>query len=199
MDIDDLKKVDSLWQETHPYIVAQVMEGYHKDFGTVLELGPFSGGIAIELARLYPKLEITIADESPEVIKYIKKKLSAASFAKDITIKKTVLNNLAFSDHQFDLIIFRGAFFFLGEKENLLREIFRVLKKGGLAFVGGGHGKGVPQEIINQIADELRRLHKKLGGRWLSIGELQEIVSSSQLINNCKIIEEGGVWLNIRK
>ncbi|MBA7715837.1 hypothetical protein ES703_124895 [subsurface metagenome] len=199
MDIDDLKKVDSLWQKTNPYLVAQVMEGYHKDFGTVLELGPFSGGIALELARLYSKLELTIADESPEVVDYIEKKLSAAGFAKDITVKKTVFNNLAFSDCQFDLIIFRGAFFFLDKKENLLREIFRVLKKGGLAFVGGGHGKGVPQEIINQIADELRKLHKKLGGRWLSIGELQEIVSSSQLADNCSIKEEGGVWLKIQK
>ena len=199
MDIDDIKKVDSLWQKTNRYMVAQVMEGYRRDSGTVLELGPFSGGIAIELARLYPKLEITIAHESPDVVEYIEKKLSASGLAQGIAVKKTDLNNLAFNDCQFDLVIFRGAFFFLGEKENLLREIFRVLKKGGFAFVGGGHGKGVPQGIIDQIADELRKLQKKLGGRWLSIRELQEIVSSSQLADNCKIVEEGGAWLNIRK
>lgn len=199
MDIDDIKKVDSLWQKTNRYMVAQIMEGYRRDSGTVLELGPFSGGIAIELARLYPKLEITIAHESPDVVEYIEKKLSASGLAQGIAVKKTDLNNLAFNDCQFDLVIFRGAFFFLGEKENLLREIFRVLKKGGFAFVGGGHGKGVPQGIIDQIADELRKLQKKLGGRWLSIRELQEIVSSSQLADNCKITEEGGAWLNIRK
>lgn len=199
MDIDDIKKVDSLWQKTNRYMVAQIMEGYRRDSGTVLELGPFSGGIAIELARLYPKLEITIAHESPDVVEYIEKKLSASGLAQGIAVKKTDLNNLAFNDCQFDLVIFRGAFFFLGEKENLLREIFRVLKKGGFALVGGGHGKGVPQGIIDQIADELRKLHKKLGGRWLSIRELQEIVSSSQLADNCKIVEEGGAWLNIRK
>jgi len=28
-------------------------------------------------------------------------------------------------------------------KENLLDEIFRVMKQGGLAFIGGGHGRGV--------------------------------------------------------
>ncbi len=199
MDIDDIKKVDSLWQKTNRYMVAQVMEGYHRESGTVLELGPFAGGIATELARLYPKLEITIAHESPDVVEYIEKKLSASGLAQGIAVKKTDLNNLAFNDCQFDLVIFRGAFFFLGEKENLLREIFRVLKKGGFAFVGGGHGKGVPQGIIGQIADELRKLQKKLGGRWLSIRELQEIVSSSQLADNCKIVEEGGAWLNIRK
>ena len=199
MDINDLIRLDSLWQETHPYIVAQIMEGYRRQSGKVLELGPFAGSIAMELARLYPELEITIADESSEVIDYIEKRLSAADFARDITVKKSDFNNFAFSDCQFDLVIFRGAFFFLRDKEKLLTEIWRVLKKGGFAFVGGGHGKGVPQEIINRIAGELRQLHRKLGGRWLSISELQEIVNQSQLADNCNITEEGGAWLNIRK
>ena len=199
MDINDLKRFDSLWQETHPYIVAQIMEGYHRQSGTVLELGPFAGSIAIELSRLYPELDITIAHESPEIVEYIEEKISASGLAKDIAVEKMDLNSLAFSDCQFDLVIFRGAFFFLREKEDLLREIFRVLKKGGFAFIGGGHGKEVPQRIIDQIAGELRKLHKKLGGRWLSIKELQEIVSSSQLADYCKITKEGGTWLNIRK
>jgi len=199
MNINDLIRLDSLWQETHPFIVAQVMEGYRRQSGTVLELGPFAGSITIELSRLYPKLDITIAHESPEIVEYIEERISASGLAKDIAVEKMDLNNLAFSDCQFDLVIFRGAFFFLREKENLLREIFRVLKKDGFALVGGGHGKGVPQRIIDQIAGELRKLHKKLGGRWISIKELQEIVNSSQLADNCQITEEGGVWLNIRK
>lgn len=200
MDIKDLIRLDSLWKDTHPYIVAQIMEGYRRQSGTVLELGPFAGSIAMELARLYPKLDITIAHESPEIVEYIRERISASGLAKDISVEKTDLNNLIFTDCQFDLVIFRGAFFFLRDKEKLLAEIWRVLNKDGFALVGGGHGKGVPQEIIDQIADELRKLHKKLGGRWLSIRELKEIVSSSsQLADNCEITEEGGTWLNIRK
>lgn len=199
MDIADLKKVNSLWVKVYPYLVMQIMEGYRRDSGSVLELGPFSGGISLELARIYPKLEITIADESPEVVEYIEKKLSASGLATKIAVKKTGLNNLAFGDCQFELVIFRGAFFFLGEKENLLREIFRVLKKGGLAFVGGGYGKGIPQQVIDEITEESRVLNERLGRRWFNIKELEELARKSQLTNNCKIIEEGGVWLNIRK
>ena len=199
MDIKDLISLDNLWKETHPYIVAQIMEGYHRQSGAVLELGPFAGSIAIELSRLYPKLDITIAHESPEIVEYIEERISASGLAKDIAVEKMDLNSLIFNDCQFDLVIFRGAFFFLRDKEKLLTEIWRVLNKGGFALVGGGHGKGVPQEIIDQIAGELRKLHKKLGGRWLSVRELKEIVSSAQLADNCKIVEEGGTWLNIRK
>ena len=199
MNIDDLRKLDSLWSKTHSYIVAQIMEGYQRDSGSVLELGPFSGGISLELARLYPGLNITIADESPQVVDYLEKKIVASGLAQGIAMKRTDLNQLAFNDCQFDLVIFRGALFFLDKKENLLRETFRVLREGGMAFVGGGHGKGVPQKLIDEVADELRQLNKSLGGRWVRVEELEQLIKKSGLSGNCRIEEEGGVWLVIRK
>ncbi len=199
MNIDDLIKVNNLWWKMNPYLVAQVMEGYQRDSGLVLELGPFSGGISMELVRRYPGLNITIADESPEVVDYLEKKIVASGLAQGIAMKRTDLNQLAFNDCQFDLIIFRGALFFLDKKENLLQEAFRVLREGGMAFVGGGHGKGVPQKLIDEVADELRQLNKRLGGRWVRVEELEELVRKSGLSSNCRIEEEGGVWLIIRK
>jgi len=199
MQITDLKRVDELWQVTQPYMAAQVMQGYRRQSGKALELGPFAGGISIELAKQYPQLDITIADESAETLKYIKEKVAAAGFGDAITLKQTGLDKLTFADASFDLIIFRGAFFFLAEKEKLLTEILRVLKKGGFALVGGGHGKGVPESIIKEIAGELRVLHGKLGGKWLDTEEIKKIIDRSPLKDNCKITEDGGVWLNINK
>jgi ubiquinone/menaquinone biosynthesis C-methylase UbiE len=199
MQIADLKMVDELWLATQPYMAAQVMQGYRRQTGQVLELGPFAGGIAIELAKQCPQLEITVAEESAETLKYIREKIKAAGFADSIVVEQTNLDKLTFADASFDLIIFRGAFFFLAEKKNLLTEILRVLRKGGFALIGGGHGKGVPESIVKGIAGELRILHGKLGGRWLGIEELQEIIDRSPLRDNCKITQEGGVWLNIRK
>lgn len=199
MNFDDLRRVNSLWKKIYPYLVSQIMESYQRDSGSVLELGPFSGGISLELTKLYPGLATTIAGESPEVVRYLEKEISASGLAPDIEVKKTDLNNLAFDDSQFDLVIFRGIFFFLNKKENLLQEIFRVLKEGGMAFVGGGYGKGVPQEIIDEIAGESRDLNERLGRRWVTIEELEELVRKSGLTDNCKIEDEGGVWLVIRK
>ena len=199
MDIDALKRVNSLWRKLYPYLASQIMEGYRRDSGSVLELGPFSGGISLELTRLYPGLNITITDESPAVVEYLRKEISTSGLSKRIEIKKTDLNHLSFDDSQFDLVIFRGAFFFLNEKENLLGEVFRVLKDGGIAFVGGGFGKGVPKELIDEIADESRELNNRLGRRRVSIKELEEIVKKSKLADKCKIEEEGGLWITIRK
>jgi hypothetical protein len=83
--------------------------------------------------------------------------------------------------------------------ENLLREIFRLLQDGGLAFVGGGYGKGIPQQFIDEIHDESQVLNQRLGRRWVSIKELEELVAKAELADKCRIKEEGGLWLNIQK
>ena len=197
MNIDDLKKVNSLWRKVYPYLAAQIMEGYQRDSGSVLELGPFSGGISLELARLYPGLDITIADERAGFIDYLAEQIKTLGLSQAIQVKQTDFNHLAFADCQFDLVIVRGAFFFLNE--NLLREIFRLLQDGGLAFVGGGYGKGIPQQFIDEIHDESQVLNQRLGRRWVSIKELEELVAKAELADKCRIKEEGGLWLNIQK
>ena len=199
MDINDLRRVNSLWERIYPYLARQIMEGYRQDRGKVLELGPFSGGISIALAGLHPELEITIAEESPEVLLYLRQEISASGLSEKISVKKTRLNDLNFDSSQFDLVIFRGAFFFLNENANLLREIFRVLKDGGLAFIGGGFGKETPRPLINEIADESRELNDRLGRLRVGVEELAALVKKSGLTDNCRIEEQGGLWLNIKK
>ena len=71
----------------------------------------------------------------------------------------------------FDLVILRGAFFFIMDKPQILSEIYRVLAPGGLAFVGGGYGAGIPQSVIDRIAKESRRLNDRLGRRRVTIGD----------------------------
>ena len=199
MDIDDLERLNRLWRKVYPYLVAHIMEHYRRNSGEVLELGPFSGGISRELARSYPGFDITVADELPEVVAYLRQKVAASGLSQRITVRQTNLNNLAFSGSQFDLVIFRGAFFFLGKEEGLLREVSRVLKEGGLAFVGGGYGKGTPRKVIDEIHGESRELNERLGRRWVKVEELEKLVKDSGLTGNYRIEEEGGVWLVIRK
>ena len=199
MNIDDLEQLDRLWQKIYPYVASQIMEVYQRDYGSVLELGPFSGGISLELAQSYPRLAITIGAESPAVVEYLKKEIAVSGLSEHITVERTDLDHLKFMDAQFDLVILRGAFFFLEDRAGLLGEIVRVLKGGGMAFVGGGYGKGTPQELIEEIADQSRELNKKLGRKRISREELEEIVRKSELADLCEIEEEGGLWIIIRK
>ena len=199
MNIDDIEQLDRLWKKIYPYVAAQIMECYQRDYGSVLELGPFSGGISLELARSYPRIAITIGAESPAVIEYLRRKIALSGLSKRITVEETGLEHLQFVDAQFDLVILRGAFFFLKDRVGLLGEIMRVLKAGGMAFVGGGYGKGTPEELIDEIGDRSRELNKRLGRKRVSKEELEEIVRESDLADLCSIEEEGGLWITIRK
>ena len=172
MDKNDLNNVNALWVKVYPYLAAQAMEHYGRKKGKVLELGPFSGGIARELGRCYPKLEVMV-DEG--------------------------LSFQTGKNKKYDLIILRGAFFFIFEDKALLRSIFEALQDGGTAFVGGGYGEGIPQALIDEISEESRILNDRLGRRRVALAELNELIEMSGLSGNCRIIEEGGVWLIVKK
>jgi len=199
MQIRDLKRVNELWCHIYPYLVSQVMEAYGRDEGEMLELGPFAGGISIELARTYPRFVITVADERPEMLGSSEAQIRQAGFGDRITTRLSDLDKLDFPDKSFDLVVLRGAFFFLRDKPRLLGEIHRVLKTGGTAFVGGGYGRKATSEAIQAIADESRILNDRLGRQRLSIETLTNMVDEAGLASNTRIWEEGGVWLVIKR
>jgi SAM-dependent methyltransferase len=199
MDLRDLKRVNDLWSKIYPYLAAQVMEYYGRSHGEVLELGPFSGGISMELARLHPGLGITIAAQDPGVVDYLRKEIEGALLNRKMEVLWSELEDLVFVDCLFDLVIFRGAYFFLDEEGKILREIYRVLKEDGTAFIGGGYGRNTPQALIDEIADESRDLNDRLGRRRVSEGEVTTMVNKAGLTSHTRIEKEGGLWLVIHK
>ncbi|MDP2718726.1 MAG: class I SAM-dependent methyltransferase [Dehalococcoidia bacterium] len=199
MDIVKLRQINGLWNNIYPYLASQVMDTYKNDTGKVLEIGPFSGGISRELARLYPGLEIVIADNSPQVIKYLKEEVSNSGLSGRIDVRVTDPANLIFADGSFDLVICRGYLFFINFGEQLLREVYRVVKKDGLGYVGGGYGSGCPGELKDGIGEESRELNESLGRKHLSLQDIAKLVKGAGLESKCSIEEDGGVWLNIRK
>jgi len=199
MDLGLLKQVNSLWRRIYPFLASQITESYQRDFGSVLEIGPFSGGISLELVQQYPELRITIADSSLQVLEYFEEEIETAGLSRNIEVRQTNLDSLAFNDSQFDLVICRGAFFFLDKGGQLFREIFRVLKEDGMAFVGGGYGKDTPDALIREIADESRELNDRLGRKRVTVDDLKEILRRSEMGGVCRIVEEGGLWVIVEK
>ncbi len=175
------------------------MSHYKRQTGSVLELGSFSGGITCELAKRYPDLSFTIADENPAYLHHLRNELFSHGVSARVKLMDMSLDPLCFDSSSFDLVILRGAFFFIMDRPQIITEIYRVLKPGGLGFVGGGYGKGVPQKTIDEIADESRILNDRLGRRRVTIAELNKLLVDTYLSQKAHIIEEGGVWILMRK
>lgn len=199
MDLGILQDVNELWRKIYPYLADQVMGYYGRSDGDVLELGPFAGGISAKLASRHPGLSITIAAEDAGVVGYLRKEIEGARLDREIALRCSELKGLAFADSLFDLVIFRGAYFFLDEEGKILREIHRILREDGLAFIGGGYGKNAPQALIDEIADRSRELNDRLGRRRVTVDGVREMVDKAGLSDHSRIENEGGLWLLIRK
>ncbi|MGM0426675.1 MAG: class I SAM-dependent methyltransferase [Thermodesulfobacteriota bacterium] len=199
MDLRLLKQVNHLWRKVYPYLADHIIECYGKERGDVLELGPFSGGISLELIKRYPKMEITVAAQDSEVIDLLKEEIKGAGLDERIEVTRSGLDPLVFADLAFDLVIFRGAYFFLDEEGNILREIYRVLRPDGLGFMGGGYGKDTPRAVIHEIADVSRDLNDRLGRIRVSVDDLRNMAKRAGLSTHAEIEKEGGLWLIIRK
>jgi len=195
--LENIKRINDLWTDVYPFLVSMIMDSFGRHSGRVLEIGTFSGGISMELARSYPELEITIATWESEVIEYIENEVADKGLSDRIGVVKSGHDTFNFASEYFDLIICRGALFFLDKK--LLLESFRMLAKNGLAFIGGGYGKKTPQRIIDNIHHESHILNQRLGKRWITRGDLGNLLVDAVLTDYSRIEEDGGLWLIIRK
>jgi probable selenium-dependent hydroxylase accessory protein YqeC len=174
------------------------MASYGRTSGRVLELGSFSGGISYELAAQHPNMGFTLVEENREYLAHLNTEIENRKLSGRIEVICTPLDTLPFGDASFDLVILRGAFFFIMNNPRILSEIYRMLTPGGLAFVGGGYGASIPQRVIDSISEESRILNDRLGRRRVTLDELRTILRDNGLEEKTSIIEDGGVWLLMR-
>jgi probable selenium-dependent hydroxylase accessory protein YqeC len=192
-----IEKINRLWQPIYPSLSRFVVDLFGSTEGDVLELGPFAGGIAKGLLSLSSKFRVVLADTSPELFDDLREEIRETPFAQRMMITHSSLSPLTFLDRSFDLVVCRGAFFFLTLV--ILQEIYRVLRPGGCAIVGGGYGPGTSQALIKQIAEESKELNLLLGKQWMVKEDLTQMIQEASLREDVEISTEGGLWVILRK
>ena len=102
----------------------------------------------------------------------------------------------------------RGTLSFLRDHVLAMREVYRVLRPGGVAFLGGGMGRYTPEEEARKLYPKGVAPETALG--WAP-GETREdsifpfpvrdfeALMTRASIANYTVIDEGGRWVEIRK
>lgn len=207
---------DAQWYDEHAArrfepvyrnIVRQVIDDYGIVEGRALDIGCGPGQMALMLAEM-TELEVTGLDIEPEVIEIAKRHAQEAGLAERCHFVAADAHSLPFPDSYADLIISRGTLPFLRDKVLALQEIYRVLKPGGVAFLGGGMGRYTPDELAAKLYPDGVAPQTALG--W-GPGQTREdsifpfpvqnfhALLTRAAIPHYQVITEGGRWAEIHK
>jgi molybdenum cofactor cytidylyltransferase len=191
-----IREINQLWAPIYPYMAEHVLAVAALRRGAALDLGPFAGGLAVELLARCEGLRVWLVDEFSGVPRWARGRARGLGVERRLGLACAGLGRLPVRDGAFDLVTVRGAFFFLDSA--LLREIRRVLRPGGFAWVGGGYGPRTPASAIAPIAEASRRLNAAIGKRRLSARGLGALARAAGLGGEARVVEEGGLWLEVR-
>jgi ubiquinone/menaquinone biosynthesis C-methylase UbiE len=124
----------------------------------------------MRLSSLYPSQEL--ADAAA-------RRIGEAGQGDRITCRVGDVHELPFDEASFDAVAGVGPMLLWGDREKGIREIYRVLKPGGAALVGGRF-LGMPPE--RKVSSEALRASAAASG-----------------VPSVRVIDDGGQWIEIRK
>ena len=193
-----IEELNLLWEPIQPFLSKEIEELYSRHDGHILEIGPFSGLIFV-LARKNIGEKFSIAAFRKGALSLFQREARKFGLEDLVRIIESNSSLIGIADNSIDLTIFRGAFFFPKLFQADLLSVYRTLRTGGIAFIGGGFGKHTPPEIISKIANRSMQLNAALGRVRVTVESVREQVRSSHLERKCEIATEGGLWVVMKK
>ena len=157
-----IEELNLLWEPVQPYLARQIEELYGRRDGQILEIGPFSG-LIFALAQKKVGRSFLIAAFPQAAVRSCQQEARRLGLEDRVRIIESDSSLVGIADDSVDLTIFRGALFFPSLFQVDFGAITRTLRKGGIAFVGGGFGKYTPPEVIRQIGKRSEQLNLAMG------------------------------------
>jgi SAM-dependent methyltransferase len=193
-----IEELNLLWEPIRPFLTRQVEELYGRRNGNILEIGPFSG-LIFALAQKKVGRSFSIAAFPQATIAMYRQEARKHGLEDRVRIVESDSSLMGIADDSVDLAIFRGALFFPILFRVDFEAIHRVLRPGGIGFVGGGFGKHTPAEVISQIGKRSEELNASMGRIRVTVDSVREQVRISNLEGKCEITTDGGLWVVMRK
>jgi hypothetical protein len=195
--LDLIQEIDQLWKPVYPYLTQQILERYGRKGGDIIEIGPFCG-VIFTLIRKRIGSSFFIATFPPGMAHFFSQEAKRRKLEGKIKIIETSPPLVGVEENRFDLLIFRGAFFFPSLFEVNFPAIDRILRKDGIALLGGGFGKFTPESVIKKIGKRSRDLNLAIGKVEVDRDQLWRDIQKN-VKGKCELISEGGLWVVIRK
>lgn len=139
--------------ERHAYVVQDLLKLCQPKPGFWVDLGAGEGQMAIPLIEATGNAVVMLDPKAEDMVEGLQ-------VARDKKIENRLLavvgpaESLPFPDNTVDLVVSRGSIFFWDDPVQGLREIQRVLRPGGKAYIGGGAGSAYPKWAVDKLIQQ---------------------------------------------
>ena len=202
MDLLEAKRFDKKVKENfRPAIIStvkQIIEDYGVLEGVCVDVGCGTAVFAIELCR-HSKLKIYALEKEKAICEVARMNIEKEQLTDKIIPVLGDAHDLPFKNEFADFIISRGSYHCWEDKVQVFKEIYRVLKKGGIGFVGGGFGRYVTEEELNRMKSLRDRSLKDDAKAYSSPDKLREAIYKAGIANFRIIYERAGIWVELKK
>jgi ubiquinone/menaquinone biosynthesis C-methylase UbiE len=117
----------------------------HLEEGTILDLGTGPGYLPIEIAKKSSTIRIIGIDLSRKLIQIARSNARKAGLSGQMDFQFGNAGRLKFEDSTFDMVISTGMLHSLKAPVKVLKEIYRVLKESGEAWIYD------PAKVVSQV------------------------------------------------
>jgi SAM-dependent methyltransferase len=118
--------------------------------GVGIDLGSGPGTLIIELCQR-TKMHWINADINPHFFPYFLRKAEEHGCGGRVSAVQADAQALPFRDDYADVVVSRGSFWLWRDKVKAFGEIRRVLKRGGVAYIGRGLSENLPLEVAKTL------------------------------------------------
>jgi len=186
-----------------PVIANQILERTGITRGTCLEVGSGPALLAIALALL-SELRVTALDSSPAMYELARRNIRDRCMEDLVVPVIGDVRAIPAAAATFSLVVSRGSYHSWEDLSAAFREIFRVLKPGGMAYIGGGYGSARIREDVYASRREHGILYSpaypaKSRFRKIGVSEIEAAIEAAGISNLRIISDDSGFWIIIRK
>jgi ubiquinone/menaquinone biosynthesis C-methylase UbiE len=195
---------DAIAQEVfapiYPVIARRMLELTGVSSGFCVDAGAGGGHMGLAMSELFDG-EILLLDNDAQAVEIATRRI-ADRLAHRVSARVGDIHALPLADGAADLFISRGALWFW-EPERSMRELWRVLARGGAACVGSGYGSA---ELRAQV---YKKMSERTGTDYaarqsarrspVSIREYADVLVSLGA-ESCRVVcDESGDWIVVQK
>ena len=185
----------------YPVIAEQIVEKTGISSGTCIDVGSGGGHLGLCMLKI-TNLNLVLIDNDKNALDIAMNRAAEWGLSQRASVLLADAVQIPLDDNSIDLCVSRGSMWFWESQKKGFEEIYRVLDKGGMAYIGCGFGN---QEIKEQVDKDM----KKIDNEWPKKREkflkdntpehFTNILKETVITNFEVINDEKGLWIIFTK